>query len=72
MPFGPPKACVALRESNRIVEGETKRFMNLFAAFSAIEEVGLDVMKDREQGTAGRVCCTAAVSTNDLTCAGGS
>jgi hypothetical protein len=69
--FDLPKAPVVLREPDRVVEGEAKRLMNFFAALSAIEEVGLDIIQDWEEGAAGRVRRAVAVSTDDLARAGG-
>ena len=53
-------------ETDGIVEGETKRLMDLFTTFTTVEEVLLDVIEDGEQDTAGCVSSGPAVSTGGL------
>ena len=53
------------RESDGIVEGETKRLMNLFTTFAAIEQIFLDVITNSKQTAAGSVVDSVAVSASD-------
>ena len=47
------------------MEGQTKGFVNLLTALAAVEEVGLQVLNDREERTARRIGRNAAVSASD-------
>ena len=43
------------------MEGQTKGLVDIFTTFPVVEEVRLEVLDDREQGTAGRVSRDTAV-----------
>ena len=54
------------RETDGVVEGETEGLMDFLAALAAVKEVLLDVLENREQRTASRVCrCIFAVRASD-------
>ncbi len=44
------------RDADSVVEGEAEGLVDLLTAFATVEEVGLDVLEDGEEGAAGRVC----------------
>ena len=50
---------MAERETNGIVEGETKRFVNFFTTLAPVEEVLLEIVAKGEQSTTG--CVTRGV-----------
>ena len=52
-------------KTDGIVEGETKRLMNLFTTFAAIEQIFLDVITNSKQTAAGSVVDSVAVSASD-------
>ena len=43
------------READSVVESETQGLVNVLATLSAIEQVLLDILHDREENTAGLV-----------------
>lgn len=59
-------------EANGVVEGETKRLVNFFATFATVEEVGLDIFKNREQdaacGVAHGLSARASGARDDRSC----
>ena len=60
------------RDTDGIVEGQTKGFVDIFTALAPIEEVLLNVLDDRNKRTAGRVGSDSAVRAcgprNEGTC----
>ena len=53
-------------ETDGIVEGETKRLMDLFTTFTTVEKVLLDIVENGEEDTAGCVSGGATVSASGL------
>ena len=62
---GLPDSRVALRNTNGVVEGQTERLVYLFAALAAIEEVGLYVVKNGEEHTAGFIGGDVSIWASD-------
>ena len=60
-----PKRLPGGAKTDGIVEGETKRLMNLFTTFAAIEQIFLDVITNSKQTAAGSVVDSVAVSASD-------
>ena len=50
-----PEAGIRVRETDSVVESKTQCTVRLIAALLAVEQVGLDVLKNGEQSAAGRV-----------------
>ena len=59
-----PEGRVGLGNTNRIVERQPERLMSVVTAL-VVEEVGLDVLKNREEYTASLVGGNAATGTGD-------
>ena len=53
-------------ETDGIVEGETKRLMDLFTTFTTVEKVLLDIVENGEEDTAGCVSGGTTVSASGL------
>lgn len=60
-----PNGRVVLREPDGVVEGQTERLVDLLTALSAVEEVRLDVLKNREEHAARRMGGDVAVGAGD-------
>ena len=53
-------------ETDGIVEGETKRLMDLFTTFTTVEKVLLDIVENGEEDTASRVSGGTTISASGL------
>ena len=58
--------CGRARDTDGIVEGETKRLMDLFTTFTTVEKVLLDIVENGEEDTAGCVSGGTTVSASGL------
>ena len=65
-----PSVGIEVRPANGVVERETQRFVSVFAALAAIEQVLLQILQDREENTTSRVASDVTVGAGNTTCHG--